>query len=209
MTPPLRDAAAILFARAPVHGTVKTRLAATVGPARALAVYDRLARGVVHNLTLTPRSWDVLVLGTPDEACASIGRWLPEADAVWPQGPGDLGARLASAVDRAFARGYRRVCLLGADCPAVDADRVRHLLAALDTHDAALAPAEDGGYCALGLARPLPLFDGLAWGTERVADQTRDRLRACGATWREAETARDLDTADDLAWWIAHGWHAP
>lgn len=209
MTPPPRAAAALVFARAPVLGTVKTRLAAAVGPARALAVYDRLARDVVRALTPTPRTWDVVVLGTPDDACDTIARWLPAADAVWPQGEGDLGERLASAVARAFAQGYRRVCLLGTDCPAVDADRVRSLFAALDSQDAALAPAEDGGYWALGLARPLPLFDGVAWSTDRVAAQTRDRLHACGATWLEADTARDLDTADDLAWWIARGWVAP
>lgn len=209
MTPPARAAAALVFARAPVLGTVKTRLAAAVGPARALAVYDRLARDVVRALTPTPRDWDVVVLGTPDDACDAIGRWLPEADAVWPQGGGDLGARLTTAVARAFALGYRRVCLLGTDCPAVDADRVCSLFAALDTHDGVLGPAEDGGYWALGLARPLPLFDGVAWSTDRVADQTRDRLRACGATWAEADTARDLDTADDLAGWIARGWVAP
>lgn len=209
MTPHPRAAAALVFARAPVLGAVKTRLAAAVGPARALAVYDRLARDVVRALTPAPRTWDVVVLGTPDDACDAIGRWLPEADAVWPQGGGDLGARLTSAVARAFDLGYRRVCLLGTDCPAVDAERVRSLFAALDTHDAVLGPAEDGGYWALGLARPLPLFDGVAWSTDRVAAQTRDRLRACGATWAEADTARDLDTADDLAGWIARGWVAP
>lgn len=209
MTPRAHDAAALVFARAPVLGTVKTRLAAAVGPARALAVYERLAQDVVRALTPTPRAWDVVVLGTPDDACETIERWLPEADAVWPQGERDLGARLAAAVARAFAQGYRRVCLLGTDCPAVDADRIRSLLAALDAYDAALAPAEDGGYWALGLARPLPLFDGVSWSTDRVADQTRDRLRACGATWVEVDTARDLDTDDDLAWWIAQGWVAP
>jgi len=201
-----RPDAALVFARAPRLGTVKTRLAAAVGSARALAVYQRLARDVVAAISPAARSWDVVVLGTPDEALDEVRRALPPVDAVWPQGEGDLGARMQGAVTRAFGLGYRRVCLLGTDCPAVDAAAVAAVFAALDGNDAALGPASDGGYWTLGLARALPVFDGMLWSTDTVAAETRARLRSAGARWVELAEARDLDTVDDLAWWTARGW---
>ncbi len=195
-----------MFARAPRLGSVKTRLAAAVGGTRALAVYDRLARDVVAAVSPAERRWDVVVVATPDEALDAVRSWLPPVDAVWPQGSGDLGARMQRAVTRAFGLGYRGVCLLGTDCPAVDAAAVTEVFAALDAHDAALGPAHDGGYWTLGLARELPVFEGMAWSTETVADETRARLRVCGARWAELAEARDLDTVDDLAFWSARGW---
>lgn len=203
---PGRPDTALVFARAPQLGSVKTRLAASLGPDRALAVYDRLARAVVAAVSPAVRSWDVVVVATPDEALDAVRAWLPPVDAVWPQGSGDLGARMQRAVTRAFGLGYRGVCLLGTDCPAVDATAVRAVFAALDAHDAALGPACDGGYWTLGLARDLAVFDGIAWSTETVAEETRARLRAAGHRWAELAEARDLDTVDDLAFWTARGW---
>ncbi len=74
---------------------------------------------------------------------------------------------------------------------------------ALDGADAALIPAHDGGYVAIGLARPQDVFTGVPWSTPEVAAVTRTRLAAAGARWRELPALRDIDDAADLAWWRA------
>ncbi|TAK30174.1 MAG: glycosyltransferase [Myxococcaceae bacterium] len=186
----------ILFAKAPVAGQVKTRLAATVGEPRALELYWWSGATVVAQLR-DPR-WDLWIAFTPADQRPLVEGWLGPVDRWLAQPDGDLGTRLAAAAESAFADGAGPALLVGADCLALTSYRVAEALELLATHDAALGPAYDGGYYLLGLARALPVFDGLAWSTGTVANDTRDRLRAVGATWAELPTERDIDEADDL-----------
>ncbi len=188
----------LLFARAPELGRVKTRLAAGVGERAALEAYRWLGRRAVEALTPPGRSWSLRVLFTPDDAEDAVRAWLGEVDSLSPQGDGDLGERLSRAARRRFDAGDAKVLLVGTDCPALDAARVRAALDALDRSDAVLGPARDGGYWLLGLRRWLPVFEGVTWGTGAVADETRAALRAAGARWEELPTEADVDTVEDL-----------
>ena len=59
-------------------------------------------------------------------------------------------------------------------------------------------PALDGGYVLLGLRVLLPeVFSGIAWSTPKVLAQTRERLRAAGASWCELPPLWDVDEAPD------------
>jgi glycosyltransferase A (GT-A) superfamily protein (DUF2064 family) len=64
-----------------------------------------------------------------------------------------FGERLEHAVAGAFAAGWSRVVVIGADSPALDAAQLRAAFAALeaDGKHAVLGPASDGGYYLLGL----------------------------------------------------------
>jgi rSAM/selenodomain-associated transferase 1 len=186
----------IVFAKAPEPGRVKTRLARDVGDARALELYRWSGAAVMTQLRAARcERW---VSFTPRDEQPAVEAWLGPAHRWIAQPDGDLGARLAAAVDAAFAAGDGPVLLVGTDCVAVTPARIAAAVAALATHDAALGPAYDGGYYLLGLARPLPLFEGVTWSTGTVADDTRDRLRRAAARWVELPVERDLDTVDDL-----------
>jgi len=190
----------VLFARAPVPGRVKTRLARDLGNDRACDLYRRLGAAVVEGLTRDPaRPFEVAVRFTPDDALEAVREWFPGADRYEPQGPGDLGDRLARAVRDAFADGVAAAVLLGTDCIAVTDGRVREAIDVLATRDAALGPARDGGYYLLGLRRPLAVFHEVPWSTSAVAESTRALLRRAGATWVELPMESDVDTVDDLA----------
>ncbi|MBI5518228.1 MAG: TIGR04282 family arsenosugar biosynthesis glycosyltransferase [Deltaproteobacteria bacterium] len=177
---------------------MKTRLARTVGDPRALCLYQWLGERVVRGLLAEPRGYDVQVACTPDGAVEAVRRWLPHTDGLFPQGDGDLGARMEHAVRRSFSLGYRASVLVGTDCAAVDHGRVTEALAALRDHDAVLGPARDGGYYLLGLSRPLAVFQGPAWSSAAVAEDTRALLRCAGARWAELATETDVDTEADL-----------
>lgn len=190
----------IVFARAPERGKVKTRLAATLGDDAALALYTRLGARVIASLIHhSARHFDVVVAFTPAHREADVRAWAPGADAYVPQCEGDLTAKLSHATRAAFEAGASSVVLVGTDCLALDGARVDLALDALDRCDAALGAAHDGGYYLLAVSREMPLFEGVPWSTEAVAEVTRDRLRAAGATWAELPVERDVDTADDLA----------
>lgn len=198
MTAAERVAVAV-FAKAPTPGTVKTRLAAVLGPDAAASLHAGLVR---HALSAAVQAGigPVALWCAPDTAGAFFARCAEQFGvALVAQGAGDVGARMAGAFERSAAEGTRLV-LMGCDCPALTAAHVRHAAQALAAHDAVFVPAEDGGYVLVALARPVPgLFDGVAWGTGAVMAQTRERLAAAQASWTELETLWDVDRPEDYA----------
>lgn len=212
MTPTL-----VAMLKAPVAGAVKTRLAATVGDARALAIYRQL---VARMLRAAPPDWPLAIHFAPARRAALLRRWLaplsprelraaPPVSAVAPRKPaaaflipqvrGHLGTKLAAAFAAEFARGAPAVIAIGGDCPALDCRRLRAAARALAHHDAVLGPATDGGYYLLGLRAPHPeLFTGIAWSSPAVLAQTRARLRASCLATHELPPLNDVD--DAAAW---------
>ena len=184
----------VIFAKAPVPGRVKTRLIAALGEEGAARLAGEMLE---HTLKEAAASGvDHELCGDPD--AAYWGDLLPAAPFSW-QGEGGLGERLSRATERVLGEGAS-VLLIGADCPALDRTRLRHAAEALQTHDAVIHPALDGGYVLLGLRRFDPsLFEGIAWSTAAVAQQTLDRLAALGWSVHVGDTLADVDEPADLA----------
>ena len=184
----------MVFARQPVVGRVKSRLAEGIGAVRAAAVY-----GVLLEHTMK----------TARESGVAAEIWFAEKpDAVWAetlglpyetQQAGDLGRRMAGCFDHRFAGGCDRTVLIGSDNAHLEPDHVWAALAALDDHPAVLGPADDGGYWLVGQRAPgLDLFSGIPWSRATTMAATRARLQSLGAGWFELETLPDIDTVEDL-----------
>ena len=187
----------IVFARAPVAGRVKTRLAARLGDARAARVHQRLT-------ALALRTALVARCGKVELHAATAHRWLFALGrrarvAVRLQRGADLGERMARAT-RAALRRSRRVLLIGSDCPELAPRELRRAASWLSGGaDAVLAPAHDGGYGLIGLKRRAEfLFVAMPWGSGRVYAETARRLK--NASWRVRALApiADVDRAEDL-----------
>ena len=195
--PAAPPATLLVFAKAPRPGQVKTRLARTLGDERAAALYRRMGRLVLDGVAAAPAT--IAACFAPDDAEAEVREWLGEgARRYWPQGDGDLGARMSRMFDRAF-RTADRALVIGTDAPAVDAATIRRALEALDSADVVLGPSRDGGYYLLGLRRPRPsLFQGIRWSTGSVMRETVGRASAEGLAVTFLEIESDIDTAADL-----------
>lgn len=191
----MSDARLILFLKAPRPGLVKTRLAVALGAEAACAAYRKLVE------TLLPRLGGlagVELRFAPDDARRDIEPWLREGWRAAPQGPGDLGTRLARAMESAFAQGAKRVVVIGSDCPHVTTQDIADAWAALAGHDVALGPATDGGYWLIGLREPQPvLFTNIDWSTEKVLAQTLARADAAGLSVKLLRELADVDTPED------------
>jgi rSAM/selenodomain-associated transferase 1 len=182
----------VIFAKAPVAGAAKTRLIPVLGADGAA----RLAAGMLKDTVAAAVGAG---LGEP-ELCVTPGpdsaEWapfLPTGFRVTDQGSGDLGERLARAAARVLAAG-EGLLLIGTDCPGLDAGRLRQAAERLQTHDAVLYPAHDGGYVLLGLTRFDPsLFSEMAWSTSQVATATMARIHALGWSLHVGDTLRDID----------------
>lgn len=187
----------LVFAKDPVPGRVKTRLAAEVGPDEAARIYRSLGRRVVDQVRGGP--YRTVVCFDPPEARTAVEEWLGTHGVEFhPQSPGNLGDRLEAAFRWAFQESDR-VLVIGTDAPGVDAKGMEAALRTLDEADLALGPALDGGYYLLGLRDPTPeLFREIPWSTAEVLEATRARARELGLEEVLLPPLRDVDTREDL-----------
>lgn len=193
-------AAVVVFARAPHPGAVKMRLVPLLGADGAAGLHAKLVKKTLD--TVRAAGFRRIELhGAPDcddpffRFCAAhYGVTLAS------QASGDLGARMLAAFESTLAA-HARVLLIGSDCPALTARHLRQAERSLrDGADAALGPCEDGGYALIGLKRAdARLFEGIAWGSDSVAADTRARLAELGWRWHELETLWDIDRPEDYA----------
>ncbi|HEY0028154.1 MAG TPA: TIGR04282 family arsenosugar biosynthesis glycosyltransferase [Allosphingosinicella sp.] len=187
----MRPTRIVIFAKAPVPGRVKTRLIPVLGAEGAAKLAAEMLEQTVGEALAS--GLQVELCGEPDPATWYDGPSIHLAS----QGDGDLGQRLDRAAERVLAT--ENILLIGADCPALDAARLRAAADALAEQDAVIHPAEDGGYVLLGLRRfDASLFEGIAWSTSTVAAETLARLTALGWRVDVRETLADIDEPSDL-----------
>jgi rSAM/selenodomain-associated transferase 1 len=186
----------LVFAREPVLGQVKTRLAGTLGQEMAYRAYVLLLQYTLD--LLPPAGFSKVLLATPDSSLATARAWAPGLDAYWPQGEGDLGNRLERAFAAAFKSGFRKVLAIGTDCPELNPGDLQAALIGLDSTDTVLGPARDGGYYLIGLKSPAPeLFREIPWGSGQVYPKTTAILNSQRKTYLSLRLLSDVDTQED------------
>lgn len=182
------EAMICIFAKPPVAGDVKTRLAAVLGADAAA----RLARAFLEDTIES-----VQALAWAQAALATTG--AVEADIpVLLQGEGDLGARIERVLTAALRRAPIAMAI-GADAPALPSRLLESARTALQDADVAIGPAEDGGFYLLALRHfPEGLLRDIPWSSVDTLHATLKRLRALGLRIRVLEPWFDVDRADDL-----------
>jgi uncharacterized protein len=185
----------IVFVKAPRMGSVKTRLAASIGPKAACEAYQQMV-GALSTRICSLRNVQLRV--SPNGAESEVQPWQQPGWATAAQGEGDLGARLTTAFADAFRAGAQRVAIIGSDCPYVTIDDIEQAWANLSEHDVVLGPARDGGYWLVGLRQlQAELFREIPWGTADVLRQTVDRARGLNLGVHVLRELSDIDTAED------------
>jgi uncharacterized protein len=195
-----------VMAKAPVPGRVKTRLVPPLTHEAAVALSRSFLRDITENIRRAARERPIrgCVAYAPAGSEALFdGALAPGTGFVLADGSTDMPPRvqgfgrcLLHAAQTLFAQGYGAVCLLNSDSPtlptALLAQAAQALAAAGDR--VVLGPADDGGYYVIGMKAPhRHLFEDIAWSTDRVADQTRERARALGLHVVELATWYDVD----------------
>jgi rSAM/selenodomain-associated transferase 1 len=188
----------LIFLKAPQPGTVKTRLAATIGAERACAVYRRMAEMQVAEAKRFTDSVEIHF--APRSAEVEMRNWLGATLEYFTQSDGGLGARMAQAVADAFRRGAQRVALFGGDCPALEADRLAMAFARLrpdagrEPDDAVFGPTSDGGNDLLALSRPEPvLFCSIPWSTPTTLSASKRAALKAGLKTSDLPCENDVD----------------
>ncbi len=193
----------IIFTRYPEAHKTKTRLIPALGPEGAAALQYEMT---LHTLRWAGRLRSDLGLSVEvrfeggDEA--RMRDRFGNGFSYRPQGPGDLGCRMARAVQEGCRSGAQRTVIIGTDCPDISPQLVLTAFDRLITHDLVLGPAADGGYYLIGLRRPdSDLFSDIDWGTGRVFFDTLVRAKQLSLSVFQLETLRDVDRPEDIAVW--------
>ncbi|HEX7035346.1 MAG TPA: TIGR04282 family arsenosugar biosynthesis glycosyltransferase [Pseudomonadales bacterium] len=191
-----------IFARVPVLGAVKTRLAAGLGERAALDAHSRLVQDTLERLGAIDGMATELWVDRPGHPEAV--RWAARyALPLQTQTGADLGERMHGALQQCHARG-RWGLLVGTDCPTIGPDYLKAALAALDAHDVVLGPAQDGGYGLIGARRPVPeLFREMPWGTSEVCAATLAAAAEAGLSVACLDEIWDVDHAADWRRYLA------
>lgn len=200
----------IVFAKAPIPGYAKTRLAQVVGMEAAARLAARMLRETLKQAVASGIG-PVELICAPDDghpefqlARERYGIRLSQ------QGEGGLGVRMRRALERSLLV-YPRALLIGTDSPGLNFMRLREAADRLALLPAVFLPAIDGGYVLVGLSRPIPeLFDGIAWSTAHVMRQTQDCLDRLDIPAAILPPLRDIDEPEDLVhvpqeWWSGVG----
>jgi len=192
----------IVFARAPEHGKVKTRLAAGIGADAALAVYRQLLEQTITTVAASRLApIELHITGDPQHPFVQSLARRAGAAVVAQQGD-DLGERMYYALDTVLQH-CESALLIGTDCPVMDETYLERALQHLAGEtEVVIGPSEDGGYVLIGATRAeAQVFDNIHWSSDRVMQQTRDALHHTGMRYSELEVLWDVDHPDDYRRW--------
>lgn len=163
----------VVMVKVPRPGRVKTRLGRDIGMTAAAWWFRHQVRHLLRKLQ-DPR-WHLVLAVAPDAEGMRSRVW-PAHLHRWPQGGGDLGARMLRAMRQADGP----VCVIGADIPGITKAHIAEAFANLGPNRPVIGPAPDGGYWLIGLrsdARmPRHLFRDVRWSTEHAMADTLTSL---------------------------------
>lgn len=183
-----------VFAKQPIPGQVKTRLCPPLSELQAADLYRVCLEETVTRMTSSARR--VILFYDGDQSWFAAN--FPDLERR-PQVEGDLGRRMARALQELFVAGGQRVALIGSDSPDLPLTQVDAAFAALQQLDAVTIPVVDGGYVLVGCRKPCSrLFDKIDWSTGEVLRQTWERARQMGLDYGEVGGWEDLDDGPSL-----------
>jgi rSAM/selenodomain-associated transferase 1 len=193
------DAKILVFCKAPIPGTVKTRLLSVLNPCEAADLYRKLARRML-DCAIDSSLADVELWCFPDVSHTLFQQYEDRGVPLFQQQGTDLGERMYQAALHSLAQeGVSKVLIIGADCPTLDEHYLETALSKLDDHDAVLGPAEDGGYGLIGLRKADPaVFSDITWSTSEVCADTCKKMNKLNYNWSLLPLIWDVDRPEDL-----------
>jgi len=197
---PLSSSKLIIFAKAPIVGTVKTRLQPEYSAQNAASLQEYFILKTIE-MASNLKNIDIELRCAPNDSHPIFQQCQRDYEITTkPQQGVDLGERMKNALAEALTQ-YSQAVVIGTDCPEITSDYLIEAFSMLENGiDAVIGPALDGGYVLLGLRRFSPLlFENIGWGTEQVLSETRKILELQGWQWNELNMLRDIDTPEDLA----------
>tara|TARA_B110000003_G_scaffold12912_1_gene12936 strand:+ start:4578 stop:5165 length:588 start_codon:yes stop_codon:yes gene_type:complete len=184
----------VIMVKEPRAGRVKTRLGNSIGMTAAAWWFRHQSQQLIRRL-VDPR-WELILAISPDHEVVQSRFWSPSVARI-PQGKGNLGDRMR-AIFKFLPPGP--VCIIGADIPKVNIQKIWAAFRILGNHQVTLGPAQDGGYWLIGLKRDKPLsrqmFKSVRWSSNKALSDTIASLSNLSIGY--LDTLNDVDDVSDL-----------
>lgn len=195
---------ALIVAKSPVPGQVKTRLAASVGDAIAAHLAAAALMDTLEAVADAPFTRRILALSgdlRQGLSSAEISNRLNGFHVITQRGE-TFGERLAHAhADAAAVSGGAAILQIGMDTPQVTAELLARCARRLESAPAVLGPARDGGWWALGVreAAMAACLIGVPMSRPDTGALTAAALTRAGTAITYLEELSDVDTIEDVA----------
>ena len=191
----------IIFVKNPVEGQVKTRVAASVGHAKAVEVYVELlkhTRNVVSEILNRADSRRFRVSIYYGDYVNTADLWDELNVQKYLQTGNDLGERMRNAFANELAAGAASVVIVGSDCLELKPTHLEMAFGVLAKTDVVIGPALDGGYYLLGMNQLQSfLFENKPWSQSNLLEITETELTQKNSNYQLLEPLSDIDTWDD------------
>jgi len=189
----------LLFIKAPVEGTVKSRLAIDLGDHTAVELYKNFILDTVD--TAVNSGYPFRMCVDPPDGEKAVSDLFHAQYRTMPQDGHDLGGKMGNAFRRIFSEGFTSAILIGSDIPDLASAVFQEAIESLKKNDVVIGPSADGGYYLIGFNRDsfLPnIFHGITWSTNTVFRETMNILNKASLRVHRAPLWKDVDTLDDL-----------
>lgn len=142
--------ALITFAKAPIPGTVKTRLQATIGPKRTVKIYKSFVNSVLTECSHL-RGIDRFLGCTPTQEDGYLSDLAVKYKMqTFDQEGKTLGRKIYNAFKHCSEKGYSDIVLIGSDSPSIPADFIKQAFNDLKKKDFVIGPCFDNGLYLIG-----------------------------------------------------------
>ena len=181
----------VVFAKDPVLGKAKTRLAKGVGIVHAKRHYRAMMAKILRGLK-DPR-WHIQLAVTPPSSIGEVRDW--DGFEQLAQVSGSLSPRLV-----AMFQGMEPTLVIGTDAPQVTCHDIDMAFKALAPNRLVIGPADDGGFWLIGALGPLPkeMFDNIRWSHAKTLKDLEKNSHSLGYDIHYLRELRDIDDIEAL-----------
>ena len=145
--------ALITFAKAPVPGTVKTRLQAGIGAEKAVEIYTSFVVEILSKFSWL-KDIDRFLGCAPDKSHPFLkGMARTYGLTMFKQQGDTLGSRIFNAFRYCAKKGYSEIVLIGTDSPSIPVDIIKKAFKELKKNDLVIGPCTDQGFYLIGVRK--------------------------------------------------------
>ncbi|MDD5772689.1 MAG: TIGR04282 family arsenosugar biosynthesis glycosyltransferase [bacterium] len=195
----MADHCVLLFVKYPEKGEVKSRLTREAWNINIVELYKNFVLDLLISLNKIKTKFYICFY--PENSEEKFIKWLGGKYLYMPQKGQDLGDRMKNCFIKAFSGKFKQVIVIGSDAPDMPCEFIKYAFASLDSHDAVIGPASDGGYYLLGFNfdKFVPeIFEGIEWSTDKVFKETLSILNKAKRKTYILPEWNDIDVHSDL-----------
>jgi rSAM/selenodomain-associated transferase 1 len=198
--------ALITFVKAPVPGTVKTRLQTDLQPEKVAEIYKSFVTEIVSRCSRL-KGVDRVLGCAPTKEHSFLreiaGRYKLNS---FDQRGENLGEKIINAFQDYFKKGYSEIILIGSDSPTIPMHYIRKAFSALQKYDFVLGPCCDGGLYLIGARKKVipRIFRDIPWDTSKVLNKTLDNIEPLDIKLFLLPFWYDVDTIEELKFLKKH-----